>query len=149
MACKSASHAQSTHDLDLSSLSWQLQQAGWDAISSERGGQVAARRDLVPGRQVWTLVIDRRGSWRFTVTRSLELAGGAVVERGGHVHHLLREQQMVITATGRLADQADLPGLLIELAQLALEETGASAHPAEGNTLWDESRAPGTTINPH
>ncbi len=147
MARQIASHAESTHELDLSSLSRQLQQAGWDAISSERGGQVAARRDLVPGRQVWTMVIDRHRNWRFTVTHALEPPSGRVLVRGGHVLHMLREQQQVVTLAGRLEDQADLPGLLVELAQLALEETGASAHPAEGNTPWDESRAPGTTTN--
>lgn len=145
MARQIASHAESTHDLNLSDLGWQLQQAGWDILSSELGGRVAARRERVPGSHVWTMVIDRHRNWRFTVTRALKPPSGRVLVRGGHVLHVLREQQQVVTLAGRLEDQADLPGLLVELAQLALEETGVSAHPAEGTTPWEENSAPGAT----
>jgi hypothetical protein len=142
---QTVSNSGSARDLNLSDLGWQLQQAGWDILSSELGGRVAARRERVPGSHVWTMVIDRHRNWRFTVTRALEPAAGRVLVRGGHVVHVLREQQQVVTMAGRLEDQADLPGLLVELAQLALEETGVSAHPAEGTTPWEENSAPGAT----
>jgi len=135
------SESRSTSDLYLSDLSRQLQQAGWEVISSELGGQVAARRERVSGSHVWTMVIDRHRNWRFTAVRALEPPAGHVLVRGGHVVHVLREQQQVVTMAGRLEDQATLPGLLVELAQLALEELGASAYSAQGAAQWDEHNA--------
>ncbi len=139
--------SESAGDLDLVGLSKQLQQAGWDVLAGHRYGEVAARREWGPGRNAWNLVIDRSGRWRFTATYALDVPSGRDVTRNGHSVRLLKETQQVLTMAGRVADQADLPGLLAALTQLALEETSVGAHHAEGPATWHVEKDPRTALN--
>jgi hypothetical protein len=139
--------AESAGDLDLVGLSNQLQQAGWDVLAGHRYGEVAARREWGPGRDAWSLVIDRSGRWRFTATQALDVPSDRDVTRNGHSLRLLKQTQQVLTMAGRVADQTDLPGLLAALTQLALEETGASAHHAEGTATWHVEKDPRAALN--
>jgi hypothetical protein len=125
-------------ELDLFGLCKQLHKAGWDAFTSDLAGEVAARRDHAPGRGVWRLVIDRSGRWRFTATREVEMADGRELVRGGFTMRLLKEKQQVLTVAGNLDREDSLPGVLAELTQLTLEETGQAGRDAEGEATWIE-----------
>lgn len=111
-------------DLDLLQLSSRLQQAGWDVFASDLTGEVAARRDPAGVREVWSLVVDHSGRWRFTATRQLEPANSREVSSGGQALRVLRERPHILTVTGRLVHLDDLPEMLDQLTQLALEEAG-------------------------
>lgn len=124
--------------LDLFGLSKQLQQSGWDAYASDMTGEVAARQEHPLTRGVWHLVIDRSGRWRFTATRAIDRADSRELVRGGQTFRLLKERQQVLTIAGNLASQHDLPELLAELTQLALEESGQPGLEAEGTPTWHE-----------
>lgn len=130
-----------SNSLDLFDLCKQLEQAGWDAFASDLVGEVAARREQLPGRGVWSLVIDRSGRWRFTATHETDLTAGRELTRGGHRFHLSKEKQQVLTVSGRLSRSDDLPQVLAELAQLALEETDQRSHEAEEKLTWHEDHA--------
>ena len=127
-----------TGHLDLFQLCQELRRAGWDAFASDLAGEVAARQDPAPGRGVWTLVIDRSGRWRFSATQETGIADGRELVRGGHTVRLLKQQQQVLTVTGRLDSVADLPALLAELTRLALEESGHTGPTADGEATWRE-----------
>ena len=124
--------------LDLFQLCQELRRAGWDAFASDLVGEVAARRDPAPGRGVWNLVIDRSGRWRFSAIQETGIADGRELVRSGHTLRLLKQQQQVLTMTGRLDSVADLPALLAELTRLALEESGHTRPTAEGAPTWRE-----------
>jgi hypothetical protein len=100
-------------------LSRRLQQAGWDALASDLAGQVAARQDQRPDRAVWSLVIDRSGRWRCTITRLVGTSEARELPAGGQTVHLLDETRQITTITGTLRQAADLPGLLAGLEETA------------------------------
>ncbi len=135
------SQLDSSGELDLHLLCKQLLQAGWDAYTSDLAGEVAARRDQVPRGGAWSLVIDRSGRWRFTATRELGMADSRELVRGKHRWRLSKEIQQVLTVAGNLRSHDDLPELLAELTQLALEERGQPAPGAEGELPWHENHA--------
>lgn len=122
--------------LDIFNLSQYLQEAGWDAFASDLTGEVAARRDYPPTCGVWSLTIDRSGRWRFTAICQSEMAGSREVERGDHTFRVLKEMQQVLTVVGNLESREDLPGMLDELTQLAMEETSQEDSPAAGELTW-------------
>lgn len=124
--------------LDLFALCKLLQHAGWDAFASDLVGEVAARRESLPNRGVWNLIIDHSGQWRFTATHEVELAAGRELMRSGQTMRLLKEKQQVLTIAGRLASVDDLPTVLAELAHLAQEESDPPNHEAEGELAWHE-----------
>jgi hypothetical protein len=124
--------------LDLFNLCKQLLQAGWDAFASDLAGEVAARRENAPNGGTWTLTIDRSGRWRFIATREIGIADGRELVRGGHVLRLLKKNQQVLTVAGNLRSQDDLPEMLVELNQLALEESGQPAAGVEGEPRWKQ-----------
>jgi hypothetical protein len=124
--------------LDLRLLCKQLLQAGWDAFASDLTGEVAARQDHLPNRGTWTLTIDRSGRWRFTATSEIGMADGRELVRGSHTWRLLKEKQQVLTIAGHLSSQDDLAELLVELTQLARQETSPTNPEAEGEPSWDE-----------
>lgn len=126
---------ESAGDKDIFGLCRQLQQAGWDAYASDLTGEVAAQRQPAASRDVWTLVIDRSGRWRFTATHALAAPVGREELRGGYALHMQTETQQRFTILGHLTDPPDLPGLLAELALATAEECGAGAHRAEETTL--------------
>jgi hypothetical protein len=84
------------------------------------------------------LTIDRSGRWRFIATREIGIADGRQLVRGGHVLRLLKKKQQVLTVAGNLRSQDDLPELLVELNQLALEESGQPATGVEGEPTWNK-----------
>jgi hypothetical protein len=133
------SQLDSCGELDLLLLCKQLLQAGWDAFASDLTGEVAARRDHLPNRGTWSLVIDRTGRWRFTATHELGMADGRELVRGGQTLRLLKEKQQVLTVAGNLRSQDDLAELLAELTQLALEESGQPGPGVEGERPWHEN----------
>jgi len=122
---------ESAGDKDIFGLCRQLQQAGWDAYASDMTGEVAARRQPDADRDVWTLVIDRSGRWRFTATHVLTAPVGREELRGGYTLRMQTETQQLFTVLGCLADPVDLPGLLAELTLAAQEESGVSVDRAE------------------
>ena len=132
------SQLDSSGQLDLHLLCQQLLQAGWDAYASDLAGEVAARRDQVSRRGAWSLVIDRSGRWRFTATHEVGIAGSRELVRGGHRWRLSKENQQILTIAGNLRSHDDLPELLAELTQLALEESGQTGPGAEGEQTWHE-----------
>lgn len=130
-----------SNGLDLFALGRQLQQAGWDAMVSELIGEVAARREHLPDRSVWSLLIDRSGRWRFTATHQLDLTTALDPSHSGQPFHLTKETRQVLTVTGALNSSDNLPALLAELTQLAHEETHQHSVKTEGESPWREDHA--------
>jgi hypothetical protein len=135
------SQLDSSGELDLYLLCKQLLQAGWDAYASDLTGEVAARRDQAPRGGAWSLVIDRSGRWRFTATHQVGMPGSRELVRGDHRWRLSKENQQILTIAGNLRSHDDLPELLAELTQLALDESGQPAPGAEGEPPWRENHA--------
>lgn len=126
------------NSLDLFGLCKHLQEAGWDAYASDMIGEIAARRNHPAGSGVCNLVIDSRGRWRFTATREMIPGQRRDLVRSGRPFRLQREQQEVLTVAGKLHAQADLPEVLADLAELAVEASNPAAIPAttEGPDPW-------------
>ena len=94
-----------------------LRVAGWEAITSEALGEVAAR--LEQGDAVWTLVVDRAARFRFIASRPLAddaWSGVEIDDRAYTGHH---EYRHTVTVTGQIAPDTTCDTLLADLAYVA------------------------------
>lgn len=94
-----------------------LQAAGWEAITSETLGEVAARleRDGV----VWSLVVDRALRFRFFASRPLAADAWSGVEIDGRFYASQHEYRHTITITGLIDPDTSPDTLLADLAFVA------------------------------
>lgn len=105
---------------DLAEVRASLEQAGWDALASDLAGEVAARRDHPPAGDVWTIVVDQAGRFKFTSTWQLAQPLAVKLEgKDGRAYDLTMEKTQVMTIRGRLRSASDAPAQLRALAQLA------------------------------
>ena len=118
--------------LDLAEVRAGLELAGWDALAGDLAGEVAARRDHPPSGDVWAIVVDQAGRFKFTSTCQLAWPLAAQLEKDGRSYDLTVEKTQVMTIRGWLRSPQDVPAqlrALAELAQVAGEE-------AEQGMLW-------------
>lgn len=112
--------------LDLTALREVLQAAGWEAILSADGSELAARRDhpreVAAG--VWSLTVDSSGRLRLTVTAPLRAPCYCRMEREGRIYGVRREQQQVITVQSTVMEAGDLSVVLQDLSALVREAMG-------------------------
>ncbi len=94
-----------------------LQSAGWEAITSETLGEVAARLDR--DDEVWSLVIDRAARFRFTVSRPLTADAWSNVEIDDRFYAGQHEYRHTVTVTGLIAPDLTPDTLLADLAFVA------------------------------
>jgi hypothetical protein len=94
-----------------------LRAAGWEAISSEAVGEVAAR--LERGNAVWSLVIDRAARFKFTAERPLASEAWSEVEIDGRLYAGHHQYQHTVTVTGLIEPGLSPDSLLADLAHVA------------------------------
>lgn len=94
-----------------------LQAAGWEAITSETLGEVAAR--LERGDAVWSLVIDRARRFRFTASRPFATDAWSGVEIDGRFYASQHEYRHTTTITGLIDPDTSPDKLLADLAFVA------------------------------
>ncbi len=114
--------AQEVLELDLRAIADGLAAAGWDVLVGYSGDELAARLEPSPAGGVWSLVVDRSGRWRGTLTRDVAAPAARHVQIGERSYVLRRTEQRILTAAGRLSAVGDLPLILDDLAVLALTE---------------------------
>lgn len=112
--------------LDLTALQEALQAAGWEAILSADGSELAARRDhpreVAAG--VWSLTVDSSGRLRLMVTAPLRDPCYRWAERGGRLYRVCSQQQQVVTVQSAAMEVGDLPAVLQDLSALVREAMG-------------------------
>lgn len=94
-----------------------LRAAGWEAITSETLGEVAAR--LEREDEVWSLVIDRAARFRFTASRPLAADAWSDVEIDGRCYTGQHEYRHTVTVTGLIEPDLAPDTLLADLAFVA------------------------------
>ena len=94
-----------------------LRAAGWEAITSETLGEVAAR--LERSDAVWSLVVDRAARFRFVASRPLADDAWSSGEIDVRAYAGQHEYQHTITVTGRIAPDLSCDTLLADLAYVA------------------------------
>lgn len=114
--------AQDVLGLDLRVVADGLQAAGWDVLVDHAGEELAARLEPSLAGGVWSLVVDRSGRWRCTLTRRSAALAARQVQIDERSYALLRTEQRMVTTAGRLATAGDLPMILGDLQALALAE---------------------------
>ncbi|MEZ4767497.1 MAG: hypothetical protein R2844_03620 [Caldilineales bacterium] len=94
-----------------------LRAAGWEAITSETLGEIAAR--LEQGRAVWSLVVDRAARFRFTASQPLADDAWSSVEIDGRAYAGHHEYRHTVTVTGHILPDTTCAMLLADLAFVA------------------------------
>jgi len=94
-----------------------LRAAGWEAITSETLGEVAAR--LERDDAVWSLVIDHAARFRFVASRPLTADAWSGVEIEGRAYSGQHEYRHTVTVTGRIEPGISCDTLLADLAYVA------------------------------
>lgn len=94
-----------------------LRAGGWEAITSETLGEVAAR--LERSDAVWSLVIDRAARFRFVATRPLAADAWSGVEIDDRSYAGQHEYRHTITVTGLIEPGTSPDTLLADLAFVA------------------------------
>jgi hypothetical protein len=96
-----------------------LEASGWDVLTSEASGEVAARKEQPPTAGVWSLLVDQSGRFLFTATREGHPPDGWRIEQHGRPYQLLRETQHILNISGKLSDAGALSEVLQDLHELA------------------------------
>ncbi|HRX02086.1 MAG TPA: hypothetical protein P5148_02970 [Anaerolineae bacterium] len=94
-----------------------LRAAGWEAITSETLGEVAAR--LEQGDIVWSLVIDRAARFRFVAARPLAADAWSDIEIDDRSYAAQHEYRHTVTVTGQIGPDLAPETLLADLAFVA------------------------------
>ena len=94
-----------------------LRAAGWEAITSETLGEVAAR--LEQGDVVWSLVIDRAARFRFVAARRLAADAWSDIEIDDRSYAAQHEYRHTVTVTGQIGPDLAPETLLADLAFVA------------------------------